>query len=274
MLDLLDELDELDAMAKTMVRSARVKGGNRKSKASDAALKSRSIVSKGHALGQTGKKIRRFHAQGSLRVLTKVTGLAKGELEVVTYSSQSPESVLGKTLAHKIQSHALKISRQLERKGYVLAMVPVQATATEEVVGVIDDEEPGTDAQVDPYEAGRQAIDALKEAEGGHVDRTKAAELLDIGLAQLYNRLDQKKVVAWVDAAGRYHFPKWQFGVNGLLHGVSECLQILGKADEWAVMRFFLTPSTAAGDVSPLQLLRAGRIEEAKQIASQQSVHG
>jgi len=206
-------------------------------------------------------------------VLTAVASLANGKNGSVTYSSQSLENVLGEAVAQKIRRHIFKASRQLHRTGYALAVVPAQSEAPEEFVGVVDDEEPLANEQRDPYEAGRQAIDALKEAEGGQVDRTKAAELLDISLAQLYNRIDQHKVVTWVDASGRYRFPKWQFGVNGMLQGVQDCLQLLGKADEWAVMRFFLTPSTAAGDASPLKLLRAGRIEEAKHIASLQCAH-
>lgn len=122
----------------------------------------------------------------------------------------------------------------------------------------------------DPFAAGRRAIEALKTAEGGAITPAEAALRLDIGRAQLYNRMKATRLVTWVDAAGRYRCPVWQFGINGLLPGVEECLSILAKlgTDEWAVMRFFLTESESAGGVSPLNLLRKGDVESAKQLAT------
>jgi hypothetical protein len=194
------------------------------------------------------------------------------DLGLVTVSADKLAKMIGKTAAQKIKGPAFKLSRQLMQSGYALAVVPVPKKELEQVVGAVNDE-PAAGAW-DPYEAGRQAVEALKQADGGAVDRNEAAQRLDIGLAQLYNRIKEKKVVTWVDAAGRYQFPRWQFGANGLLPGIQDCLQILAGSDAWAIMRFFLTPSESAGDVPPVHLLRTNRIEEAKKIAAVQAAHG
>ncbi len=128
----------------------------------------------------------------------------------------------------------------------------------------------------DPIEEGRQMVESLKQAEGGPVDRVEAAKRLNLGLAQLYNRIKAtpKEVITWLDAAGRFRFPSWQFGVNGMLPGVKECLATLADpTDDWAVMRFFLTPAESAGGKSPLTLLRDGNIAEATALA-RQTHHG
>jgi hypothetical protein len=115
-------------------------------------------------------------------------------------------------------------------------------------------------------------VDELKEAEGGAENREFAASRLSLSLAQLYNRINAtpKRVVTWVDGAGRFRFPRWQFGVNGLLPGIEGCLaELSDPTDDWAVMRFFLTPAESAGEKSPLDLLRQSKVQEAITLARQ-----
>jgi len=85
--------------------------------------------------------------------------------------------------------------------------------------------------------------------------------------------LDKREIVAWTDRRGHYRFPRWQFLNQEMLPGVAACLKSLDSDDQWAVMRYFLAPSEMSGGLTPLQLLRNGRIAAAKAIAVAASVH-
>lgn len=113
----------------------------------------------------------------------------------------------------------------------------------------------------------REFIANLKSAEGGAANRAEAAALLGVSIATVHNRREARKLVAWPNGANRHHYPRWQFTPEGrILPGVEECLQALRPGDEWADMRFFLSPSNIDG-LRPLDLLRAGRREEALELA-------
>jgi hypothetical protein len=125
----------------------------------------------------------------------------------------------------------------------------------------------------DPFFEGRVHLEIIKNAEGGALNRTNAANRLGITIQALHQRAVGRRLVAWTDQVGRYHYPRWQFGLNGLLPGVQECLEELNGSDQWAVMRFFLTEAESAGNVSPLTLLRQGKTQPAIQLARSQSIH-
>lgn len=125
----------------------------------------------------------------------------------------------------------------------------------------------------DPYEVGRRAVDRLKAAEGGSLSHHEAAARLALSLTDLREMLKQRKVVAWTDTNGYPRFPVWQFGPEGVLPGVGACLATLGKMDEWAVMRFFLTPNPSEEDKSALEFLREGDIKSALEMANRSCVH-
>jgi hypothetical protein len=127
-------------------------------------------------------------------------------------------------------------------------------------------------ARIDPIEHCLKIVEALKTAQGGAGNREYAAGRLSLSLRQLQRRISSipKSVVTWPDAKGRLRFPKWQFGTKGMLPGVEECLaELVDPSAHWAAMQFFLTPAESAGDQSPLDLLRKGRISDAVTLARQ-----
>ena len=156
-------------------------------------------------------------------------------------------------------------------QGYTLAFVPTHQITTPKAASAAART---PEEKFDPYEVGRRAVEALKLAEGGSLSRTEAAARLNLSLAGLYLRLQKRQIVAWTDANGRMRFPVWQFGANGMLPGIVDCLEALGRDDEWAVMRFFLTPVESMGSKSALTFLREGRIDLAKEMAERSGVHG
>jgi len=114
----------------------------------------------------------------------------------------------------------------------------------------------------DPIEAGRQAVEAMKKAEGGAWTGAELQKCFALSSAALHKRRTTYGVVYWKDAKNRFFYPKWQFNEAGaLLPGVQKVLQIFHSSDEWRVMRYFLGKRTQLGDLTPLSLLRAGEVE-------------
>ena len=118
----------------------------------------------------------------------------------------------------------------------------------------------------DPHREGERIAEAFTQMEGGAIDAAAAAGRLGITREELRERVLAHRIVTWTDKEGRPQFPVWQFGESGLLPGIEPCLAHLGN-DYWGHMKFFLTAAESAGDRSPLELLRDGRIDEALAIA-------
>jgi excisionase family DNA binding protein len=131
-----------------------------------------------------------------------------------------------------------------------------------------------TKAKWDPFAEGRKVVEGLKSLEGGAIERTEAARRLNVAIQTLHNWVENGRIVAWKDPAGRYRFPNWQFGADGILPGIRNCLAELDSGDQWAVMCFFLIPSHYLGGRRPLDLIREGHPEKAIELARSQPNHG
>jgi len=126
----------------------------------------------------------------------------------------------------------------------------------------------------DPFAEGRKIVEDLKSLEGGAIGRTEAAKRLNVAIQTVHNWVENGRIVAWKDPAGRYRFPNWQFGADGILPGIRDCLAKIDSGDQWAVMIFFLIPSHYLGGKRPLDLIREGHPERAIELARSQSNHG
>jgi hypothetical protein len=114
----------------------------------------------------------------------------------------------------------------------------------------------------------------LEQAEGGSLSSEEVAQRLGITRQAVDVRRQKGQLVAW-RVADRWRFPRWQFGENGLpLRGLVECLDRAGLDHQWAAMVFFLSPAESLGGARPLDLLRAGRTEEALAYAERYHRHG
>lgn len=123
----------------------------------------------------------------------------------------------------------------------------------------------------DPWAAGQQAVEEMKNAEGGAWTGQELRELFDLTPATLHKRRAEHRIVYWRDAKHDFHYPKWQFTPTGaILPGVQEILQIFRSDDEWGVMSYFLGQRRQLGDRRPLDLLRAG---EKDKVAAHAKLH-
>jgi hypothetical protein len=116
---------------------------------------------------------------------------------------------------------------------------------------------------------GLEARQQLAGAEGGSLSSTEVASLLGISKAAVLRRLEAGQMVAWHEGRRQAaRFPRWQFDRDGrLLVGLEEVLGILNRGerlDGWGKVLFFLLPQSSFGHKRPLELLREGRLEDAR----------
>ena len=115
----------------------------------------------------------------------------------------------------------------------------------------------------------------LEEAEGGSITTEEVAANLGITRQAVDARRQKGHLVAWRTNDKRWRFPVWQFGPDGLpLTGVIECIEATKLDNEWSAMIFFLSAAESLDGLRPLDLLRAGRTEEAVAYADRYARHG
>jgi hypothetical protein len=115
----------------------------------------------------------------------------------------------------------------------------------------------------------------LEMAEGGSL----SAEELARALGRTRQGIDYLRreglVLAWRTTRGKWRYPAWQLTAQGgLLPGVRECLKALNTRSEWEPIIFFLSPRESLKGKTPLELLRAGRLQEAVDAAERHGGHG
>ena len=114
---------------------------------------------------------------------------------------------------------------------------------------------------------GLEVRQQLAEAEGGSLSSEETARLLRISKTAVLKRLDAGRLLAWrEERLQAARFPHWQFDAHGhVLAGLEEVLAILNqdeRLDAWGKILFFLQEKTSLADRRPLDLLRAGRLQE------------
>jgi hypothetical protein len=126
--------------------------------------------------------------------------------------------------------------------------------------------------EFDVDDAGRKLVLEMKQAEGGAWTGAELESHFGLSPATLHKRRSEFRIVWWKDAKSQFHYPQWQFDPGGaLLGGVQEVLQTFRSADQWRVMRYFLTPWHQLGDRRPLDWLREGQVEK---VVAHAKAHG
>src|SRR5258708_1868273 len=126
--------------------------------------------------------------------------------------------------------------------------VLVSALNAEEALASIRVRDPLAGARLRGFEAKQRLI----EAEGGCLSSAQVAHLLKISRQAVDRRRIEGKLLAVELGKKGYHYPSWQFGLEGL----PEALAALRNRDGWEQLTFFLNPSAALDDRTPLEVLR------------------
>jgi hypothetical protein len=110
------------------------------------------------------------------------------------------------------------------------------------------------------------AIQNLLAAHGGCLHESQVVSLLGLKDASTIARWrNRRQIVSVRTDAGHWVFPVWQFARKHkrVMLGIRDCLAELPFEHEWEPIVFFLSKMKSLDGHSPLDRLRAGKIEAA-----------
>ncbi|MFY9987737.1 MAG: hypothetical protein WAK31_23470 [Chthoniobacterales bacterium] len=115
----------------------------------------------------------------------------------------------------------------------------------------------------------------LELAEGGSLSAEEMANALGRTRQGIDYLRREGAVLAWRTTQGKWRYPAWQLtDQGGLLPGIGESLKALDTRSEWEPMIFFLSSRESLEGKRPLDLLRAGRVQDAIAAAERYGGHG
>jgi hypothetical protein len=176
-----------------------------------------------------------------------------------------------RALAERLVRVAAKLTENLSDEDTAQAL----SAATDLDALVVALERSPLDAEpLDPevaaaYARGRVARAELLAAEGGVASSEEMRERLGGITRQAIDKGRQSGRLLAVRERSDWLYPRWQV-VNGeVLAGLRPVLEVLsaGGHDAWGQLIFFVSTDTAREGESPLDALRAGRVEAALQAA-------
>ncbi|WP_262299469.1 antitoxin Xre/MbcA/ParS-like domain-containing protein [Microvirga sesbaniae] len=106
----------------------------------------------------------------------------------------------------------------------------------------------------------------LVELAGGLYMPSYVAAILNIPQQLVEERRKAGELIA-VEAQEGYRYPACQFTPDGIVAGLSEVLAVMPIRHDWMQLEWLLVPDEALEGLSPLEALRAGRLEDVLNIA-------
>jgi hypothetical protein len=113
----------------------------------------------------------------------------------------------------------------------------------------------------------------LLEAEGGVLGPEEVGNLLGIQRQSVDKRRKAGTLLA-VELGNRFVYPAWQIEKNNTLDHLEEVLSALKDHDAWRKLSFFVHGNVRLNGKSPLQFLRAGKVEPVLKAAKTLGEHG
>jgi hypothetical protein len=114
----------------------------------------------------------------------------------------------------------------------------------------------------------------LLAARGGCIRQIEVVNMMGLEDASIVDRWrNHRQIVSVRNEAGQWVYPIWQFARKHkrVMLGIRDCLAELSYESEWEPLVFFLSGLKGLGGHSPLDSLRAGKIEAAIKAARQYS---
>ncbi len=122
-----------------------------------------------------------------------------------------------------------------------------------------------------------RGIEAKKRfltAEGGMLSTQEVASILGISPQAIHKRRRTGKLIGIAQGLNQYSFPAWQFEGNHTVAGLESVLAVLGDHDPLMQVVFMLNPNDRLDGQRPLDLLRAGKLNEVLTAANALGEHG
>jgi hypothetical protein len=121
---------------------------------------------------------------------------------------------------------------------------------------------------------GLRERERLLDVEGGTRSADEVATHLNV-TRQAINKRRQQGALIGLDAGRHgYLYPAWQLVRNGTIVGLAEVLGALVQHDPWMKHIFMVSRNTRLADLSPLDGLRQGRLDDVLQAARAFGEHG
>jgi hypothetical protein len=122
----------------------------------------------------------------------------------------------------------------------------------------------------------RLPMESLLAARGGCICETEVLEFVGLRDPSVVDRWrNHRQIISVRNEAGQWIYPVWQFARKHrrIMLGIRDCLAELSFESEWEPFIFFLSKIKSLGGHSPLDCLRAGKIEAAIKAARQYNLH-
>jgi len=121
---------------------------------------------------------------------------------------------------------------------------------------------------------GLKAKRALLEAEGGTLTADQVADVLGITRQGVDKRRRSMKLLGIELGRRGYAYPCWQFNAVGTVPGLEVVLSALHAHDPWSQLIFFLSQNPRLDDMTPLHVLRDGRLDDVLRAVKAYGEHG
>ena len=121
---------------------------------------------------------------------------------------------------------------------------------------------------------GLEAKKRFLTVEGGMLSTQEVASILDISPQAIHKRRRTGKLIGIAQGLNHYSFPVWQFEGNHTVAGLESVLTVLSEHDPLMQVIFMLNPNDRLDGQRPLDLLRAGRLNEVLTAANALGEHG
>ncbi len=133
----------------------------------------------------------------------------------------------------------------------------------------------------DPLAAARLRGKKIKEDLLRHYENPEVGlinkevgELLGITTQEVDRRTEKGKLLGLPDDQGAYLYPKWQFGEGKLIPGLDRVLAALEEWGPWTKLTLLQTGDIRLEGKTPLESLKAGKIEAVINAAECYGKHG
>jgi hypothetical protein len=146
----------------------------------------------------------------------------------------------------------------------------IRALSSDELLADLKQAEPLAPAFIRGIEEKRRLI----EEHGGVLTSDQVGRIIGITRQAVEKRRQAGKLVALATGRHGYRYSIWQFQESGTLPGLEDVLGVLAPYDEWMKTIFFVGRNPRLGDCSPLEMLKAGKVNQVLDAAQAYGEHG
>jgi hypothetical protein len=209
-------------------------------------------------------------AHRDIKQTNELLGLAAKTLECFT----DPARMIAVTRAVRAVSKAIENASVAAIADAATASsdleVVVRALQEPETIQALKTDDPLGPARL----RGLRERERLLSIEGGTSSAEDVANHLNI-TRQAVNKRRQQGTLIGLDAGRHgYLYPRWQFIREGTLPGLEAVIEALEKHDPWMQHVFMVSPNGRLDDVTPLEALRSGRLDDVLKAALAFGEHG